>query len=95
MAFARIVTHYWGSDSFLDDGVLMRDAYRLAGIPGVMVHGRADVSGPADFAWRLAKVWPDAELIIVDRAGHGTGVAGVDTALLDATNRFAVAPPRR
>ena len=46
MTFARLVTHYWRHDCFLEDGVLLREAGRLAGIPGVMVHGRLDVSGP-------------------------------------------------
>ncbi|WP_338145685.1 alpha/beta hydrolase [Streptomyces scabichelini] len=40
LRFARLVTHYWRHAGFLEDGVLLRDAGKLAGIPGVMVHGR-------------------------------------------------------
>jgi hypothetical protein len=32
-------------------------AHRLAGIPGVMIHGRLDISGPVDAAWDLQQVW--------------------------------------
>ena len=40
MAFARLVTHYWGHNAWLDDGILLRQAGSLAGIPGIMIHGR-------------------------------------------------------
>ena len=61
MAFARLVTHYWRHAAWLEDGMLLRDARNLAGIPGVLVHGRLDVSGPPDVAWKLARAWPDGE----------------------------------
>jgi proline iminopeptidase len=87
MCFARLVTHYWSNDCFLEDGIVLREAGRLAGIPGVLVHGRYDVSGPLDTAWELARAWPDSELIVVDDAGHsGAGMTGP---LVAATDRFA------
>ena len=55
MTFARIVTHYFSHAAWLGDDQLLRNAYRLAGIPGVLVHGRLDLGGPADTAWHLAK----------------------------------------
>ena len=73
LCFARLVTHYWANAAFLDDGQLLRDATLLAGIRGVLITGRLDVSGPPDVAWELAQRWPDAELVIVDDAGHGAG----------------------
>ena len=42
-----------------------------AGIPGVLVHGRRDISGPAVTPWRLAEAWPGSELRIVEHEGHG------------------------
>ena len=50
MCFARLVTHYWANAAFLDDGELLRDATRLAGIPGVLITGKLDISGPPDVA---------------------------------------------
>lgn len=71
-AYARIVNHYFHHDAWLADGQLLRDADRLAGIPGVLVHGRFDLGGPADVPWLLARAWPDAELHLVG-TGHQGG----------------------
>lgn len=91
MTFARLVTHYWHHLAFLEDGSLLRDAPRLAGIPGVLVHGRLDVSSPLETAWLLSNAWPDAELVVIDEAGHG-GDQRMIAALVTATDRFAVVP---
>jgi proline iminopeptidase len=88
MAFARLVTHYWRHAAWLEDGVLLRDAARLAGIPGVLAHGLMDVSSPPDIAWQLAQIWPDADLILAGGAGHGMGV-GITEAIVAALDRFA------
>ena len=88
MCFARLVTHYWSNGAFLEEGQLLRDAGRLAGIPGVLINGRLDISGPTDIAWELTRAWPDAQLVIIDDVGHGAGGAGM-RASLDAAQRFA------
>jgi proline iminopeptidase len=54
--------------------VLIREAGRLAGVPGVLIHGRDDLGGGAHTPWELARAWPGAELIIVEDSGH-TGSA--------------------
>jgi proline iminopeptidase len=46
-----------------------------------------DISGPPDVAWRLAQVWPDAELVLVDEEGHGLSTDATQ-AVLAATDRF-------
>jgi proline iminopeptidase len=89
MAFARLVTHYWRHAAWLDDGVLLQEARTLTGIPGFLVQGKLDVSGPPDIAWNLAQVWTDAELLLLDDAGHGTGDSGMNDVLVAATDRFA------
>lgn len=89
MVFARLVTHYWANAAFLSEDALLDGAAKLAGIPGVLVHGRCDVSGPPEFAWRLSRRWPDAELILVDDAVHGAGYPGMRQALLEALNGAA------
>lgn len=88
MRFARLVTHYWRHAGFLEDGALLRDAGKLAGIPGVMVHGRMDISGPPDIAWHLSRAWPDADLVLIDEEGHGLSGDATTTAVLTATTRF-------
>jgi proline iminopeptidase len=91
MGFARLVTHYWRHHAWLSDGELERNVSRLAGIPGVLVQGQLDISGPPDVAWRLAQAWPSAELVIVGGAGHGTGEATVTSTIVAALDRFAAA----
>ncbi|MFE6408691.1 prolyl aminopeptidase [Streptomyces sp. NPDC057837] len=86
--FARLVTHYWRHAAFLEDGALLRDAGKLAGIPGVLVHGRMDISGPPDVAWHLAQVWPDAELVLIGGEGHGLSGSTSTGAVVGATDRF-------
>jgi proline iminopeptidase len=91
MQFARIVTHYFSHGAWLHEGQLLRDAGRLAGIPAVLVHGRLDLGGPVDVPWLLARAWPDAELHIVDEAGHA-GSERTTQLMLQAAARFADAP---
>ena len=78
LCFARLVTHNWAHAAFLHEGQLFRDAHRLAGIPVYMVHGQLDISGPPDIPWRLAKLLPDSELVLVTEDGHGGGAATLD-----------------
>ncbi|MFJ2130105.1 prolyl aminopeptidase [Streptomyces sp. NPDC088846] len=87
-ALVRICSHYFSHGAWLEEGQLIRDAGRLAGIPGVLVHGRFDLGGPLITAWELAKAWPDAELTVIDGAGHLGGPA-TSRAVLAALDRFA------
>jgi proline iminopeptidase len=45
----------------------------LDGIPGVLIHGRYDVSSPLETAWRLSQRWSTSRLYVLDDAGHGGG----------------------
>lgn len=92
LAFVRICTHYFAHAAWLEDGQLLRDAHRLAGIPGVLIHGRLDLSAPVRTAWELAQAWPGAELRIIEDSGH-TGSPAMAAAIGDAVERFT--PPRR
>lgn len=87
MAFVRICAHYFAHNAWLEDAQLLRDAHRLAGIPGVLIHGRLDLGSPLITAWELAKAWPDAELKVIENAGH-TGSPATRDAILAATERF-------
>jgi proline iminopeptidase len=87
MTFARLCAHYFSHAAWLDDGELLRDAHRLAGIPGVLVHGRFDIGGPPDVPWLLAQAWPGAELHLV-RTGHVGGNEMLEP-VIRSTDRFA------
>jgi proline iminopeptidase len=88
LAFTRLTAHYYSHGAWLQDNAVIRDAERLAGIPGVLIHGRLDLSCPAQTAWDLARAWPGAELMIDDHSGH----RGSDTKrawMLETLGRFA------
>ena len=89
MAFARIVTHYFNHNCFLEDGQLLRDSARLAGIPGAIVQGRLDLGSPLEGPWRLAQAWPGGEFVVVEQAGHETTTPGMLESIVAAIDRFA------
>ncbi len=89
LAFARIENHFFVHAGWLEEGQLLRDASKLAGIPGVIVHGRYDMPCPARYAWQLAKAWPDAEFFLIEGAGHAFSEPGILDRLLYATDTFA------
>jgi proline iminopeptidase len=68
---------------------LLRDAHRIADIPGVIVHGRYDVVCPVQNAWELHKAWPKSELVINAGSGHSAFEPEHVHALVEATDRFA------
>jgi proline iminopeptidase len=88
LAFVRICTHYFSNAAWLEEGALIREAHRLAGIPGVLIHGRLDLGSPLRTAWEVARAWPDAELAVVDDSGH-TGSETMSNLIVDTLDRFA------
>ncbi len=89
LAFARIVVHYVRHDAWLGDDRLLRDAAMLAEIPGVLINGRFDFQAPIGNAWALHRAWPQAELVVVDDAGHAAAAGGITAEIVRATDRFA------
>ncbi|WP_225097749.1 prolyl aminopeptidase [Streptomyces sp. CoH27] len=93
MGFARTVTHYWGNGHFLGDGngdgVILRHAHLLKGIPGTLVQGALDFGNLLGIVWRLHHAWPGSELVIVGDTGHNAGAAATAEALVAATDRYA------
>ncbi len=87
LALARIVTHYVKHNAWLEDGALLRGAGVLAGKPCVMLNGRFDFQAPLGNAWALKRVLPEAELIVIDNAGHALNDA-MSQALVDVTDRL-------
>jgi len=90
LAFARIENHYFVNGGFFEaDDQLLRDAHKIADIPGVIVHGRYDVVCPIQNAWELHKAWPKSELMVSAASGHSAFEAENVDALVRATDRFA------
>ncbi|PWL19205.1 prolyl aminopeptidase [Falsochrobactrum shanghaiense] len=90
VAFARIECHYFQNRGFLEsDDQLLRNVERIRQIPGVIVHGRYDMCTPFINAWQLKKMWPEADLRIVEDGGHAVTEPGITHELIEATRRFA------
>ena len=87
MAFARVVTHYFHHLAWLEDGVLLRQADRLHGIPGVLIHGRFDLGGPLVTAWELERAWVGSTLV-VGPAGHSYADPWMRASAINATDAF-------
>lgn len=91
LALARIECHYFVNNSFFEtDDYLIDNVNRIRHIPAVIVQGRYDVVCPATSAWALHQAWPEAQLHIVPDAGHSATETGITSALVAATDRFAV-----
>lgn len=83
--FATLVVHYWKHAAFLEDGALLSGMSRLAHVPGVLIHGRLDVSSPLSVALALHRAWPRSELEVIDEGHGGELMVG---ALVDAIARI-------
>ncbi len=89
LSLARIECHYFVNNSFLEEDQILRDAYKLHDIPGIIVQGRYDMVCPIESAWDLHRAWPQAELKIIDDAGHSASEPGTRSALVDAADKMA------
>ena len=89
LSLARIECHYFMHNSFLEPNQILRDAQRLAALPGVIVQGRYDVVCPMESAWELHQAWPQAEFKIIPGAGHAASEEGIIDALVHATRDMA------
>ena len=88
-AFARIECHYFVNKGFFErEDQLLLNVDKIRHIPAVIIQGRYDVVCPMVSAWELHKVWSEAEFIVVPDAGHSMSEPGIQTALIDATDRF-------
>jgi proline iminopeptidase len=87
LAFARLVTHYWAHGSWLPEGIVLEEAWKLAGIPGVIVQGVLDLGNLIGTPFDLAHAWPDAELVMVPQTAHG-GSDAMTEARRAATDKF-------
>lgn len=89
LSMARTECHYFINACFLDQNQILRDADRLSGIPAIIIHGRYDIVCPLENAVSLHARWPDAELHIIEGAGHAASEPGIRDALLSATREMA------
>jgi proline iminopeptidase len=89
LALARIEAHYFINDAFIVPNQILNDVDKLAGIPGIIVHGRYDMVCTLDNAMALHNIWPDSQLHIIRDAGHAASEPSITDALVRATRDMA------
>jgi proline iminopeptidase len=77
-------SHYFANDCFMRPNQLLDDAGKLKGIPGIIVQGRYDLLCPPATSYALAERWSDAEVRVVEGAGHTLYDPGVRDAVMRA-----------
>lgn len=90
LAMARIECHYFVNQGFMKPGQLLADVDKIRHIPAVIVQGRYDVVCPMASAWDLHQAWPESHLVVVPNAGHSAFESGNASALINATDHFAI-----
>jgi proline iminopeptidase len=63
---------------------LLANADRLKNIPGIVVQGRYDLLCPPSTSHALKAVWSEAEIRIVEGAGHSLYDPGIRDAVMKA-----------
>ncbi len=90
LALARIESHYFVHNAFIDDNQILNQAGAISHIPTTIIHGRYDMVCPVSQALELYDALPHAELHIVREAGHSAMEPGTTDNLIKATNQFAL-----
>jgi len=83
--------HYIANGFFLRPGQIVEEAWRLGGIPGLIVQGRYDLLCPPAAAEAVARAWGSCRLRVVERAGHAMTEPGVFEAMREGVNQIAEA----
>ena len=85
---AIIQLHYSLNQCFIVKEPLLENIENIRHIPTKIIHGRHDMVCPVEQAWQLKKHWPEAELSIIEMAGHVANEPKIIDALVKATNDF-------
>jgi proline iminopeptidase len=76
--------HYFQNDCFMRPNQLLEEAGKLAGIPAIIVQGRYDLLCPPATSRALATVWREAEIRVIEGAGHSLYDPGIRDAVMRA-----------
>lgn len=89
-SIARIECHYFIHHAFFPtDNWIIESIQAIRHIPCVIIQGRYDIPCPIASAWELHRAWPEAQLEIIQDAGHSATEPGILDALIRATDTFS------
>jgi len=85
LARARVQLHYLAAGCFLREGQLLESASGIR-VPALIVQGRTDMVCPPVTAFDLSRRLPDAQLRLVEQAGHSASGQRLAPALRTAAD---------
>ncbi len=88
VGLARIEAHYFVNRGFLAENALLEGVGSVRHVPCVIVQGRYDMVCPLVTAHELHAAWPEADFRIINDAGHSAWEPGIQSALVEATDKF-------
>lgn len=89
LSIARIETHYFINNGFIEDDQIIEDAWKIADIPGIIIHGRYDMICPIEQAYELHRYWSKAAFDIIPACGHAGSEEAIIDAIVKATDKMA------
>ena len=92
LSLARLEAHYFLNQCFLGEEPILDSVHRIGHLPAIIVQGRHDAICPPQTALKLAGRWNEkkenAELVIIEDAGHSAFEPEVLKALVSALGRI-------
>jgi len=88
LAALKVQQHYVINQFFIEDSQIMRDVNNISHVPIILINGRYDMYCPPVTAYRLHRLLPKSQLIIVESAGHWMGEKPIELKLLTAIRGF-------
>ena len=85
---ARLEAHYFINKLFLKEGQLLKNINNILNIKGYIIQGRYDAICPIESAYDLAASWPNANLRIIEAAGHSSIEKPIQNALIETTEEI-------
>ena len=86
---AIIQLYYSMNQCFIEHTPILEHVDKIRHIPTTIIHGRNDMVCPVEQAWLLKQRWPEAQLSIIEMAGHVASEPKIIAALVKATDNFA------
>lgn len=82
-----IETHYLKNRYFLPPNWIVERAHTLK-MPVSFIHGRFDLVCPLDSAWKLHRLLPQSELLIVQQGAHASSEGEMQEAVIGVQENF-------
>lgn len=79
LCMAKISSHYFINNCFIEEDFILNNTAVISDIPAIVLHGRYDMVCQLTNAYQLVQSWPNAQLQILPKAGHG----GFESQIID------------